>query len=198
MEVIYTHCCGLDVHKKTVVACRIMPGPDEQLLRETRTFGTMTSDLLSLLDWLQESGCTHVAMESSGIYWRPVYNLLEGHFTLLVVNAQHIKAVPGCKTDVKGAEWIADLLRHGLLRASFIPSRPQRQLRDLTRYRTSLVEERARLTNRLQDVLEDANIKLAAVVTDIRGVSARAMLEALSAGQSDPQILAELARSPTG
>jgi transposase len=154
----------------------------------------MTGELLALGDWLRAEGCTHVAMESTSSYWRPVYNLLEGQFELLVANAYHIKTVPGRKTDVKDAEWIADLLRHGLLRGSFIPAPEQRHLRDLTRYRTHLVEERARLTNRLQAVLEDANIKLAAVVTDVRGVSARAILDALVAGESDPVLLAELAR----
>jgi transposase len=149
---------------------------------------------LLLADWLQAAGCTHVAMESTGVYWRPVYNLLEGLFTLLVVNAQHIKAVPGRKTDVKDAEWIAELLRHGLLRGSFIPAKPQRQLRELTRHRTTLVQDRARVINRVQAVLEDANIKLASVVTDIRGVSARARLEALIAGQRDVTALADLAR----
>jgi transposase len=165
-----------------------------QVQKESRTFSTMTQDLLALLDWLQAAGCTHVAMESTSSYWRPVYNLLEGQFTLLVGNAYHMKTVPGRKTDVKDAEWIADLLRHGLIRGSFIPTPAQRQLRDLTRYRTHLVEERARLTNRLQTVLEDANVKLASVVTDIRGVSARAILSALVAGETDPTILAELAR----
>jgi transposase len=194
MDVLYARCCGLDIHKKTVVACLISgaQGPPPQ--KEVRTFRTMTAELLLLADWLQAAGCTHVAMESTGVYWRPVYNLLEGLFTLLVVNAQHIKAVPGRKTDVKDAEWIAELLRHGLLRGSFIPSKPQRQLRELTRHRTTLVQDRARVINRLQAVLEDANIKLAAVVTDIRGVSARAMLEALIAGQRDVDALAELAR----
>jgi transposase len=194
MDVIYSRCCGLDIHKKTVVACLISGAPGQQPQKEIRTFRTMTAELLLLADWLQAVGCTHVAMESTGVYWRPVYNLLEGLFTLLVVNAQHIKAVPGRKTDVKDAEWIAELLRHGLLRGSFIPSKPQRQLRELTRHRTTLVQDRARVVNRLQAVLEDANIKLAAVVTDIRGVSARAMLEALMAGERDVTVLADLAR----
>jgi transposase len=194
MEVIYSCCCGLDVHKKTVVACLITSAEGQPPRKEVRTFRTMTGELLALADWLQSAGCTHVAMESTGVYWRPVYNLLEGLFTLLVVNAQHIKAVPGRKTDVKDAEWIAELLRHGLLRGSFIPSKPQRQLRELTRYRMTLVQDRARVINRLQAVLEDANIKLASVVTDIRGVSARAMLEALIAGQGDVTALADLAR----
>jgi transposase len=194
MDVIYARCCGLDIHKKTVVACLISSAPGQPPQKEVRTFRTMTAELLLLADWLQAAGCTHVAMESTGVYWRPVYNLLEGLFTLLVVNAQHIKAVPGRKTEVKDAEWIAELLRHGLLRGSFIPSKPQRQLRELTRHRTTLVQDRARVINRLQAVLEDANIKLAAVVTDIRGVSARAMLEALITGERDVTVLADFAR----
>jgi transposase len=193
MQVLYPCCCGLDVHKKFVVACVLTTNPEGQVQKESRTFSTMTQDLLTLLDWLHAAGCTHVAMESTSSYWRPVYNLLEGQFTVLVGNAYHMKAVPGRKTDVKDAEWIADLLRHGLIRGSFIPSPAQRQLRDLTRYRTHLVEERARLTNRLQAVLEDANVKLASVVTDIRGTSARAILAALVAGETDPTVLAELA-----
>jgi transposase len=194
MDVLYPRCCGLDVHKKTVVACCILSTKGRKPVKETRTFRTMTTDLLALADWLQEKGCSHVAMESTGVYWRPVYNLLEGQCELLVVNAQHIKAVPGRKTDVKDAAWLAELLRHGLLRGSFIPSKPQRQLRELTRYRSTLVQERARTLNRLQAVLEDANLKLASVVTDINGVSARAMLEAILAGQRDVEILADLAR----
>lgn len=194
MDVVYTHCCGLDVHKKTVAACLITSTAGAEPVKEIRTFGTMTADLLALADWLQEAGCTHVAMESTGVYWRPVYNLLEGQFELLVVNAQHMKAVPGRKTDVKDAAWIAELLRHGLLRGSFIPSKPQRQLRELTRYRSTLVQDRARALNRLQAVLEDANLKLASVVTDINGVSAQAMLEAILAGQRDVEVLADLAR----
>ena len=194
MDVVYTHCCGLDVHKKTVVACLITSAEGLEPVKEIRTFRTMTADLLALADWLQQAGCTHVAMESTGVYWRPVYNLLEGQCELLVVNAQHIKAVPGRKTDVKDAAWIAELLRHGLLRGSFIPSKPQRQLRELTRYRSTLVQDHARTLNRLQAVLEDANLKLASVVTDIYGVSARAMLEAILAGQRDVEALADLAR----
>jgi transposase len=194
MQVLYPCCCGLDIHKKFVVACVMTTNAEGQVQKESRTFSTMTQDLLALLDWLHAAGCTHVAMESTGSYWRPVYNLLEGQFTLLVGNAYHMKTVPGRKTDVKDAEWIADLLRHGLIRGSFIPAPAQRQLRDLTRYRTHVVEERARLTNRLQTVLEDANVKLASVVTDIRGVSARAILAALIAGETDPVVLAELAR----
>ncbi len=194
MDVLYERCCGLDVHKETVVACLMISGQKGRVSREVRTYGTSTTDLLALLDWLQSEGCTHVAMESTGVYWKPIYNILEGAFQLLVVNAHHLKTVPGRKTDVRDAEWIADLLRHGLLRASFVPSAPQRELRDLTRYRTSLVMDRARIVNRIQKLLEDANIKLGDVVSDITGVSARSMLEALIAGVSDSHELAQLAR----
>jgi transposase len=194
MDVIYTHCAGLDVHKKTVVACCMTPGPQGEKRIEHRTLGTMTADLLALSDWLHSQGITHVALESTGEFWKPIYNLFEGQFEILLVNAQHIKHVPGRKTDVKDAEWLADCLRHGLLRASYVPPRPQRDLRDLTRQRTNLVQDRATVVNRLQKVLEWANLKLAAVATDVTGVSARAMLEAILAGQGDPQVLAELAR----
>jgi transposase len=194
MEVVYTHCCGLDVHKKTVVACLLTAESSQPRHKEIRTFSTMTADLLALGDWLKAAGCTVIAMESTGVFWKPIYNLLEGQFELLVVNAQHIKAVPGRKTDVRDAEWIADLLQHGLLKGSVIPSPEQREWRELTRFRTSLVEERARLVNRLQKVLEDTNLKLAAVATDLTGKSARAMLEALLAGETDPKVLADLAR----
>lgn len=191
---VYARCCGLDVHKRTVVACLLVPGSEGTPTKEIRTFGTMTHELLALSDWLSAAGCTHVAMESTGVFWKPIYNLLEGQFELLVVNAQHIKAVPGRKTDVRDAEWIADLLRHGLLRPSFIPDRPQRELRELTRYRVSLVEERATEVNRLQKVLEGANIKLASVATDILGKSGRDMLEALVSGTTESTALAQLAR----
>ena len=194
MEILYQSCCGLDVHKKMIVACLRRADEAGKVGKQVRTFGTTTSELLSLSDWLVEAGCTHVAMEATGVYWKPVYNILEGQMELLVVNAQHIKAVPGRKTDVKDAEWIAQLLQHGLLRASFIPPQSQRDLRDLTRYRTTLVRERARIVNRLQKVLEDANLKLAGVATDVMGVSGRAMLEALLAGQTDTGQLAELAK----
>lgn len=175
MEVSYSHVAGLDVHKKIVVACILTSSPTGKLQKAIRTFNTMTQDLLALAAWLMEQGVTHVAMESTGELWKPVYNLLESSFTVLVVNAQHIKTVPGRKTDVKDAEWIADLLRHGLLRGSFIPPLPQRDLRDLTRQRTNLVQDRSRVVNQLQKVLEWANIKLTSVVTDIMGVSARAI-----------------------
>lgn len=196
MEVVYERCCGLDVHKKVVVACLIISDPQVagQPHKEIRTFSTMVKDLLEMGDWLLGQGCTHVAMESTASYWKPVYNLLEDQFKLLVVNAAHIKAVPGHKTDVKDSEWLADLLRHGLLKASFIPAAPQRELRELTRYRTSLVEERSRIVNRLQKVLEDTNLKLGSVVSNIMGMSARAMLAKLLEGESNPEILADLAQ----
>src|SRR5215468_4658378 len=197
MDVLYTHCAGLDVHKKQLTACRWVPDPTGQCaegLTEIETFGTMTIELLGLVDWLTEAGITHVAMESTGEYWHPVYNLLEGHFTVLLVNAAHVKNVPGRKTDKADARWLAKLLRHGLLQASFIPPRGQRDVRDLTRYRTKLVQERAREVNRVQGVLERANIKLASVVSDVMGVSSRAILAALVDGRADPATMAELAR----
>jgi len=194
MDAVYTHCAGLDVHKKTVVACVITPGGSSGWQRETHTFGTMTADLLALSDWLSGHGCTHVAMESTGEYWRPVFNILEGNFEVLLVNAQHIKAVPGRKTDVKDAEWIAQLLQHGLLRASFIPPVAQRDLRDLTRHRSNFIRERATLVNRVQKVLEGANIKLGSVASNVMGVSGRAMLDAIVAGEANPEVLADLAQ----
>ncbi len=194
MDVLYERCCGVDVHKKMVVACLITPDAAGTPTKETRTYGTMTADLLEMMDWLVDAGCTHVAMESTGVFWKPLYNLMEGTLEILVVNAAHMKNVPGRKTDVKDAEWIADLLRLGLLRPSFIPDRPQRELRELTRYRTSLLQERSAEVNRLQKTLEGANIKLSAVATDIMGKSGRDMLAALVAGQTDAAALAQLAR----
>ncbi len=193
MEVIHKRCCGLDVHKRTITAC-VLKWSGSEWRKEIRQFATMTKDLLALSDWLVGEGCTHVAMESTGVYWKPVYNILEGQFGLLVVNAQHLKAVPGRKTDLRDAEWIAELLAHGLLRGSFVPPPSVRELRELTRYRSSLVQDRARTSNRLQKVLEGANLKLASVVTDIQGVSARRMLEALVAGERDAEQLASLAK----
>lgn len=193
MELIYGRCCGLDVHKETVVAC-VLTSDGGKTQKEIRTFHTMTADLVVLHDWLVAHGVTHVAMESTGIYWRPIFNLLEGSFSVLLVNAAHIKAVPGRKTDVKDCEWIADLLAHGLLKGSFVPSEPLRDLRDLTRYRKSLTDERVREINRLQKLLETANIKLSSVATDVMGVSGRAMMEALLLGNTDPAVLADLAR----
>jgi len=194
MDVTYPSCAGLDVHKKSVAACALVPGAGPEPQRETRFFGTTTREVLALSDWLSAKGVTHVAMEATGEFWKPLYNLLEGSFVLLVVNAQHIRNVPGRKTDVGDAAWIADLLRHGLLQGSFIPPLPQRDLRDLTRQRTSLVQERAMVVNHLQKVLEWANLKLAGVATDVVGVSARAMLEAIVAGETDAAVLAQLAR----
>ena len=194
MHVVYERCCGLDVHKKIVVACLIIVLANGQRQKEIRTFGTTTRELLALLEWLKAAQCTHVAMESTGVYWKPIFNILEGDLTVLLVNAQHVKALPGRKTDVKDAEWIADLLQHGLLRPSFIPPAPQRELRELTRYRSSLVADRARTINRLQKVLEDTNLKLASVVTDVTGVTARAILRAFLDGQTNPWELANLAR----
>ena len=194
MDLLLTHGAGLDVHKKSVVAHARITDASGHLTRHTRTFGTMTSDLLALAAWLLSLEITHVAMESTGEYWKPIYAILEGSFTLLVVNAQHIKNVPGRKTDVKDAQWIADLLCHGLVRGSFIPPQAQRDLRDLTRQRTNLVRDRATVVNRLQKVLEWANIKLASVVSDVVGVSAREMLAAIVDGQSDVSVLADLAR----
>lgn len=196
MERVYTRCCGLDVHQKTVAACLRVPGPDGRRTCKIRTFGTTTPELLTLADWLLEAGCTHVAMESTGVYWKPVFNILEGVCEVLLVNAYHIKAVPGRKTDVKDCEWIAELLEHGLLRASFIPPPPIRELRDLTRYRRALVEHRATEANRIQKLLEAANIKLGSVAADVLGVSGRLMLKALIAGERDGSRLAELAKGP--
>lgn len=194
MQVIHQHCAGLDVHKKTVVACILLTSPEGKVQKQIRTFSTMTVDLLALADWLETFGVTHIALESTGVYWHPVFNLLEEQHTILLVNPQHIKAVPGRKTDAKDSEWLADLLRHGLLQASFIPPRPIRAIRTLTRYRKTLVQERAQEVNRLQKVLEGANIKLAAVATAILGLSGRAMLEAMVHGEQDADLLAELAR----
>src|SRR5215216_6124239 len=176
MDVVYERCCGLDVHKRTVVACLLTPGPQGQPQKAVRTFGTMTGDVLALAEWLAAAGCSHVAMEGTRVYWQPIWNLLEDRFVLLLVNARHVKAVPGRKTDVKDAEWLADLLRYGLLAGSFVPDREQRELREVTRYRTALLRERAATANRLQKTLEAANLKLASVVTDITGKSSRAML----------------------
>ncbi len=194
MNLVYERCAGLDVHKRNVVVCAITPDPSGYRHKERQTFSTMTPDLLRLRTFLKDLGVTHVAMESTASYWKPIFNVLEGHLEVLIVNAQHLKAVPGRKTDIKDAEWIADLLQHGLLRPSFVPPAPQREVRELTRYRISLSEERSRLINRLQKTLEDANIKLASVASDVMGKSARDMLAALLAGEVDPVVLAELAR----
>ena len=194
MQVVHERGCGIDVHQQTVVACAIVPGPKGEPVKETRTFATMSGDLEALAGWLSGLGVTHIALESTGVYWRPVFNLLDGRFQILVVNAERIKALSGRKTDVQDAERIADFLRHGLLRGSFIPSPILRELRDLTRYRTRLGDDRTSEVNRIQKVLEDANIKLASVASDVMGVSGRAMLEQIVGGEADPSVLAELAK----
>lgn len=193
MEILYPRCAGLDVHKKTVRVCVLSRDEQGKSHKEFRTYMTTTQDLLNLLDWLLEAGCSHVALEGTGVYWKPIYNLFEGQIEVLVVNAQHIKAVPGRKTDTKDAEWIADLLQHGLLKASFIPSAPQRELRELTRYRVKLTEERAREVNRVQKTLEGTNLKLGDVVSDVMGKASRMILSAIADGESDPTRLASLA-----
>ena len=194
MRTLYQKVAGLDVHKKVVVAAIIVQQPDGSWWQSKRSFGTMTAELLELSDWLSLHGVSHVAMESTGEFWKPVFNILENNFEVMVVNAQHISKVPGRKTDQSDAEWIAELLLYGLLKASFIPPLGQRELRELTRYRSSFVRERATLVNRVQKVLESANIKLASVATDVLGVSGRAMLEAIIEGQASPQQMAEMAR----
>jgi transposase len=194
MDVMYPHCAGIDVHKKTAVVSVAWVDEQGRRQQQTRAFSTMTPDLLQLREWLAERGVTHVAIESTGVYWKPLFNLLEEQCTVVLANPLHVKAVPGRKTDVRDSEWLLDLMQHGLIRGSFIPPAPIRELRDLTRHRTSLIQERTRAVNRVQKVLEDANIKLAAVATDVLGVSGRRMLEALIAQETDPQVLAELAK----
>ncbi len=194
LAALYGGVCGMDVHKNSVVACvRILNAKDGTVQSTLRKFGTMTADLVELRQWLAEQQVSHAAMESTGVYWQPVFNVLEGHLEVWVVNAQHIKKVPGRKTDMKDAEWIAQLMQCGLLKPSFVPDREQRQLRDLTRQQTKLVEQRNAVNNRIQKVLETANIKLGSVASDVLGVSGRKMIEALIAGETDTSVLAELA-----
>jgi len=188
LQVVHPACAGLDVHKRTVVACALTPAG-----KQTRTFRTWTGDLRGLADWLASRGVTHVVLEATGVYWKPVYNVLEDRFSVVVANPERVRAIAGQKTDVKDAEWLATLLRHGLVASSFIPDRPQRELRELTRYRTAKIQERAREVNRLQKTLEGANIKLAAVLTDVLGVSGQRILDALLGGEDDPAALAALA-----
>lgn len=193
MDMLHARCAGLDVHKDTVVACaRILA--DGKVSQRVKTFATTTTGLLALADWLSEQGCTHVAMEATGVYWKPVWHILEGAFALVLANAMHVRNVPGRKTDVTDAMWIADLLAHGLIRGSFVPEAPIQDLRMLTRTRKQLVRERAQHVQRIQKTLEDANLKIAAVASDIMGVSGRAILEALVAGKTDPEALADLTR----
>jgi transposase len=194
MDLLYDCCAGLDVHKKTVVACIRRVGPEGAVSSQVRTFATLTAELLALSDWLDEQGVRQVAMESTGVYWKPVFNLLEGRVPVMLVNAQRLKTVPGRKTDVRDAEWIAQLLQYGLLSPSFIPPPAIRQLRDLTRQRTELIRDRVAVVNRIHKVLEDGTIKLASVASDVLGVSGRAMLGAIVAGCDDPEDLAELAK----
>jgi|SRR5215510_1169874 len=194
MEVIVSRGCGLDVHQSLIVACLMTGRPGRRVRKQIKSFNAMKCDLEALRDWLKAEDCTHVAMESTGVYWKPVYNILEGHFEITVANARHIKAVPGRKTDVKDAEWIADLLRHGLLRPSYVPAQEFRHLRDLMRYRRKLVSARSAERNRLIKLLESANIKLSSVATDVFGVSGRLMLNALQRGESSPEEMAELAK----
>jgi transposase len=194
MDALFPRCAGLDVHKANVVACVRIVGPTGKVTKQVRTFSTVTHALRALAEWLLAEGVTHVAMESTGVFWKPVFNILEDRFIVLLVNAHHMKQVPGRKTDVKDCEWIAQLLQHGLLRASFIPPQFVRQMRDLTRQRARLVSDKTSVTNRIAKVLEDANIKLGAVATDILGVSGRLMIEAMICGQEDPATLAGLAR----
>jgi transposase len=194
MEAIVERCCGLDVHQGSVVACLLSGAADQKPRKEIRRYGTTRRDLEEMRAWLMAAGCTQVAMESTGVYWQPIYSVLDGHFALVVGNAHHIKNVPGRKTDVKDCEWIADLARHGLIAPSFVPPAPIRELRDLTRYRRKLSEAGASERNRLLKLLETANIKLAGVASDVFGVSGRGMLRALIAGQASPQEMAQLAR----
>ena len=194
ITVVYPDCAGLDVHKKFVTVCRLTVDKQGQVQKELCEYSTMTADLQAMADWLAEGGVTHVAMESTGVYWHPINNILEGRFEIFLVNAQAVKRMPGRKTDLKDAEWLATLMQHGLLQRSFIPDRQQRELRELARYRLSLVQERSRFASRLQKVLEDTNIKLASVATDMQGVSAQAMIRALIQGEADPKVLAGLAK----
>jgi transposase len=195
MEVIHVRCAGLDVHEAFVIACRRVLDVNGRVTKDVREYATTTAELLRLGDWLAEAGVTHVAMESTGVFWKPIWNLLEDRFTIVLVNARHVKQVPGRKTDVSDAEWLAQLMQHGLLQPSFVPPTPIRDLRDLTRHRTSVLHERTRAVNRIHKILEDANIKLSAVISDLMGVSGRAMLRALVAGETDPVALAELAHA---
>ena len=193
MEVILRCCAGLDVHKDSVEACVRRMSAGGKVEHEVRHWGTTTRELVALAEWLSSMGVTHVAMESTGVYWKPIFNILEAQFEILLANAHHLRNVPGRKTDIKDCQWIAQLLQHGLLKGSFIPPRPQRELRDLTRQRTQLMEESSRISNRIQKVLEDANVKLGSVASNVVGKSGRLMLEAMAAGQEDPAQLADLA-----
>jgi len=194
MNIIYKNCCGLDVHKSSVTACIIKTESNGTATKEFKKFSTITTFLLEMSDWMKSNGVTHVAMESTGVYWKPVWNILEGNFKVILVNAQNIKQVPGRKTDMKDCEWIAELLGCGLLPSSFVPPAEIRELRDLTRQRTKMVQDMASIKNRIQKVLEDANVKISSVVTDIMGISGRTILSDISEGNTDPALLAEHAK----
>jgi transposase len=193
MEVLHSCCAGLDVHKDSVYACVRRIGPGGATRESIRIFGTMTPDLIQLADWLAKEGATHVAMESTGVYWKPVYYILSEQFELVLANAQQLKRVPGRKTDTQDCAWIAKLMQHGLIAASFVPPEPQRDLRELCRQRVQLARQKAAVSNRIQKILEDANLKLGSVASDVLGKSGRAMLRAIIAGETDPKVLAELA-----
>src|SRR5258708_709009 len=194
MEVVHARCAGLDVHKKSVYGCVICCETNGEKQQEKRNFGTVTAELLSLADWLREHAVTHVVMESTGVYWRPVWAILEGQFELMLVNPHHVKAIPGRKTDAKDCEWIAELLQHGLVRGSFVPPTEIQDLRDLTRYRVELTQAQNRVANRIQKLLQQANVKLSSVASDAMGVSGQQMIEAMIAGEQDPARLADLAQ----
>jgi transposase len=194
MEAVIERCCGIDVHKKNVVVCLAVGKPHEKPKTTIRTFPTMTRDLLACRDWLVSEGCTHAVVESTGVFWKPIFNILEGAMEVILANAREVKNVPGRKTDVKDCEWLAQLLRHGLVRRSFIPPKPIRDLRDLTRYREKLTQKRSSEINRLQKFLEDANIKLSSVATDINGVSARNIINHLIQDDMSPREMALLAK----
>lgn len=194
MKIFYNCCCGMDIHRSIIKANLRRTGvegkPD---LNEVRKFGTMTGDLLELADWLKDAGCTHVAMESTGVFWKPVFNILGADFEVILVNARHYRSVPGHKTDARDCRWIGELLQHGLLKASFIPPQPIRELRDLTRHRRRLIQEKSSVVNRIHKILQDANVKLSSVITDIMGKSGKEMLEKIIAGEIDAAKIAECA-----
>lgn len=194
MDAIFERCCGIDVHKKTIAVCLMVGSAGQKPKTTIKSFGTMTHELIACRDWLASEGCTHVVLESTGVYWKPVFNVLEQRMEVILANARHVKNVPGRKTDVRDCQWLCQLLRHGLIRGSFIPPKPVRELRDLTRYRKKLIQQRASEFNRVQKFLEEANIKLSSVVSDINGVSAQQMIQHLSADDMSPEQMADLAK----
>lgn len=194
MDAIFERCCGIDVHKKTIAVCLMVGSAGQKPKTTIKSFGTMTHELIACRDWLASEGCTHVVLESTGVYWKPVFNVLEQRMEVVLANARHVKNVPGRKTDVRDCQWLCQLLRHGLIRGSFIPPQPVRELRDLTRYRKKLIQQRASEFNRVQKFLEEANIKLSSVVSDINGVSAQQMIQHLIADDMSPEQMADLAK----